>query len=63
VLQSYELEIDIEANRKYLKDKGEDVDSMSDDEIKMANTGSNVYLTAKISILDAIEDIVLPISI
>jgi hypothetical protein len=36
---------------------------MSDDEIKVANTGSFVYLTAKLSILDAIEDIVLPISI
>lgn len=63
VLQNYELGIDIEANRNHLKGKGEDVDSMSDDEIKVANTGSFVYLTAKLSILDAIEDIVLPISI
>lgn len=63
VLQNYELAIDLEANRSYLKGKGEDVEAMSDDEIKTANTGSFVYLTAKLSILDAIEDIVLPISI
>lgn len=63
VLQDYELDIDIEANRNYLKEKGGNVNSMPDEDIKMANTGSYVYLTAKISILDAIEDIVLPISI
>ena len=63
VLQSYELGIDVEANRTYLKGRGVNVDTMTDDEIKTANTGSFVYLTAKLSILDAIEDIVLPIAI
>lgn len=63
ILQSYSVAIDIEANRSYLKGKGVDVDAMTDEEIKTANTGSNVFLTAKISILDAIEDIILPISI
>lgn len=63
ILQSYQLEIDIDANRSYLKGKGVDVDSMSDDEIKQANTGSFVYMKATLSILDAIEDIVLPINI
>lgn len=63
VLQSYTLGIDLETNRSYLKGRGTDVDSMTDDEIKVANTGSFVYLTAKLSMLDAIEDIVLPISI
>ena len=63
VLNSWELGIDIDANRSYLRGKGVDVDSMTDDEIKMANTGSYVYLTATLSILDAIEDIVLPITI
>ena len=63
VLQSYELVIDIDANRTFLKDKGIDVDSMSDDDIKKANTGSNVFLKANLNILDAIEDIVIPISI
>jgi hypothetical protein len=63
VIEDYEIGIDIEANRSYLKGRGEDVDSMSDDEIKTANTGSYVYLTCKLSMLDAIEDIILPISI
>ena len=63
VLQGYELVIDIDANRTFLKDKGIDVDSMSDDDIKKANTGSNVFLKANLNILDAIEDIVIPISI
>lgn len=63
VLEAYTIEIDIDANRNYLKGKGVDVDSMSDDEIKQANTGSYVYLRATLSILDAIEDIVLPITI
>lgn len=63
VIQSYDIAIDIEANRKYLKEKGKDVDKMTEDEIKMAATGSFVYLTCKLSILDAIEDIILPISI
>lgn len=63
VLQSYELAIDIDANRAYLKDKGVEVDKMSEDEIKQANTGTHVFMKATLSILDAIEDIVLPINI
>ena len=63
VLQSAKIEIDIDANRSYLKGRGVDVDKMTDDEIKVANTGSFVFLKATISILDAIEDIVLPITI
>lgn len=63
ILQEYSLEIDVDANRSYLKGKGKDVDSMSDDDIKKANTGSNVFMKATLSILDAIEDIVLQIEI
>ena len=63
VLESYSIEIDIDANRRYLQEKGTDVTEMSDDDIKVANTGSNVFLKAAISIWDAIEDIVLPITI
>lgn len=63
VISSASIEIDTEANKSYLKSKGKDVESMSEDEIKRANTGSNVYLRAEIKILDAIEDIVLPIAI
>lgn len=63
VLQSATIEIDIDGNRSYLKGKGVDVDKMTDQEIKEANTGSYVFLKATLSILDAIEDIVLPITI
>lgn len=63
ILSGYSIEIDVDANRAYLKDKGKDVDAMSDDDIKTANTGSSVFLKATIQILDAIEDIVLPITI
>lgn len=63
IICSYTISIDTDGNRSYLKDCGVDVNSMSDDEIKMANTGSFVYLICKLSIPDAIEDIVLPITI
>lgn len=63
VLSETSISIDIEANRSYLKEKGMNTDSMSEYEIKTANTGSSVFLMAKISIIDAIEDIVLPIAI
>lgn len=53
----------MEANRAYLKEKGTNVEKMTEDEIKKANTGKNVFLKAKLSILDAIEDIDLPIAI
>ena len=61
VISAYIIGIDIEANRSYLKGKGTDIESMSDDEIKVADTGSFVFLKATVKILDAIEDIVLPI--
>lgn len=63
VISAYTISIDIEANRSYLKGKGIDVESMSDDEIKVADTGSFVFLKATVKILDAIEDIVLPIAL
>lgn len=55
--------IDIEAQRRYLIDVGKDVNSMSDDDIKHANTGANVFVEAQISILDAIENIEIRISL
>lgn len=63
VISAYTIGIDIEANRSYLKGKGIDIESMSDDEIKVADTGSFVFLKATVKILDAIEDIVLPITL
>lgn len=63
VLNSASIAIDVTANRAYLEGKGTDTSAMSDDEIKMANTGSQVFLKSSLSILDAMEDITLEISI
>lgn len=56
-------EIDIEAQRIWLQSQGENVEEMSDDDVKVADTGSFVFLKANIKILDAMEDITLDIYI
>lgn len=56
-------DIDVEAQRLYLQGKGIDVEAMPDDEIKMANTGDDVYLKINVKILDAIEDVAIEITI
>lgn len=73
IISRYSIELDAEAIRTYLKSKGlkaalesgeeKDPDECSDEEIIKADTGSNVFLTGSIKILDAIEDITLPIYI
>ena len=54
--------IDIDAQRAYLVERGDDVASMTDKQIREANTDDKVFLTATIKILDAIEDVTLPIA-
>jgi len=56
------VEIDIEAQRKYLEEKKTDISEWDDQQIKEAETGSKVFLRATIRVLDAIEDIDLPIA-
>ena len=51
------MEIDVERQRAYLQSQGTDVDEMTNQEIKEADTGSHVFLLVKCKILDAIEDI------
>lgn len=63
IVSTYTIGIDIEAQKAYLKSKGVEVENMSDDEIKVADTGTKVFMAAKVKILDAIEDIELPITI
>lgn len=63
ILSSGTVGIDIEANRNYLLSKGYDISAMSDDDLKKADTDDKVFLSAAIKILDAIEEITLPISI
>lgn len=57
LLASGSIDIDLDAQRNYLQSEGEDVEEMSDQDIREANTGSHVYLKATVSILDAMEDI------
>ena len=54
--------IDIEAQVRYLESQGRDTEGMSEQDIKEANTGPMVLLAATASIIDAIEDIILAMS-
>lgn len=73
IISSYSVGLDADAIREYLKGKGlqatlddgtvKDVDECSDEEIITADTGSFVFLTGNVKILDAIEDIKMPIYI
>lgn len=73
IISSYSVSLDAEAIRIYLKGKGlkatlddgtiKEVDECSDEEIITADTGSFVFLTGNVKILDAIEDIKMPIYI
>lgn len=49
--------VDMEAQTNYLKGQGIDTSEMTEQEIKGANTGTNVFLSASYKILNAIEDI------
>lgn len=56
--------IDLSAQKKWLKDNTSlDVNAMTEQEIKEANTQSNVFLAISLKTLDAMEDIVIGISI
>lgn len=67
VVTDYDVDLDTNAIKRYLiEEKGmteEEIAEMSDDDIKKANTGSKVFLIAHVSILDAIEDVEMPIYI
>lgn len=66
-------EIDIDEQRRYLKESGKKVvledgkeknlDNCTDEEVKRANTGSHIFLRAVVSLADAIEDVSLKISV
>ena len=73
IISSYSIGLDAEAIRNYLKGKGlqaiiedgtvKEVDDCSDEEIITADTGASVFLTGRVKVLDAIEDIYLPMYI
>ena len=56
--------IDLIAQKKWLKDNTNlDVNAMTEQEIKEANTQSNVFIAISLKVVDAMEDIVIGISI
>lgn len=73
IISSYTVSLDAEAIRNYLKSNGKqatledgtvkDVDECSDEEIVTADTDAFVFLIGNVKILDAIEDIAMPIYI
>jgi len=72
IIESGTAEIDIQTQRTYLESLGKDVTvngemkkpaDLSDDEVKVANTGSHVFLHATVVLLDAIEDVSLTINV
>ena len=72
IIESGTAEIDLTSQRTYLESLGKSVtvngetkkpEDLSDDEVKIANTGSHVFLRATVVLLDAIEDVSLTINV
>lgn len=63
VVSEPEVSFDIPAIKKAMRTAGIDFSEMTDEEIKMYDFGSEVFLSAKVHLLDAIEDISIDISI
>lgn len=57
------VEIDYEKNRDYAKMRGEDVADMTEQSILEYNTGTQVFLRGKITLLNAMEDLTLHFSL
>lgn len=66
IIESGVSAINIQTQRAYLESMGKDVTvngetkkptELSDDEVKIANTGSHVFLRGRVVLSDAIEDV------
>lgn len=57
VQPGYTVDIDVDAQEQYLVSKGVNVEDMTEQQLREADTGSHVFLKATCKILDAIEDI------
>ena len=56
-------EIDLPAQKVYLRSVGEEVDTMTEQQLKEANTRDKVFLASTIRPLDAIEDVKLVVNL
>lgn len=63
VQAGYIVDIDVKAQEQYLTSKGIDTGSMSESEIRQADTGTWVFIEISCKLLDAIEDIDIKIKI
>lgn len=57
IKNDYSVELDLDAQKLYLKELGLDISTMSEQDIKEANTGDKVFVKAYVTPLDAMEEI------
>lgn len=57
------VDIDVAAQRAYLIAQGVDADAMTEQEVREANTGKQVFLATTITPVDAIEDVTIKIAL
>ena len=62
IQKNFEVGIDIDAQTAYLANAGTDTSALLEQEIKEANTGDEVFIAIKLSLLDAMEDFTISIS-
>lgn len=57
ILEDFTCAIDVDAQQAWLEEQGTSTVDMSEQEIKEAGTGTNVFLKISIKPTDAIEDV------
>ncbi len=57
------VEIDLDAQTAFLKEKGTNVNEMDEQEIREADTEDKVFLKATVKVLDAIEEVSLNVAV
>lgn len=63
VQPGYTVDIDVDAQEQYLAARGVNTEEMSEQELREADTGSQVFILVRCKILDAIEDIMINVEI
>ena len=63
IANGFSVNIDMEAQKKYLIEKGVDVKSLSEQELKEFNTGSKVFIVITLKGVDAMEDFYININV
>lgn len=63
ISDDFSVDFDTTATKNYLEKQGTDITALTDLQIRQADTGSSVFISGYVHILDAIEDIAVAISI